>query len=352
MRSTRRFLHVAAPLALAAAVIAREPVIVDLPALPDEHGLAGAFAGIHAGHLLAAGGANFPRGMPWEGGRKVWHDRVLALSLEASGASWREVGRLPSANGYGVSLTVAEGVLVIGGGDAARHFTDAWLMTYTNGRLAFRRLPPLPVPLAQMAGDVVGRRVHVIGGIERPDATAASRRHLSLDLDALEIGWTAMPDLPAAGRILATAAGAGGAFYVFGGCSLAADEAGRPVRTYLRDAWTFAGSGWRRLADLPRPSAAAGSPAPVGGHRVFVVSGDDGTASGRVPWGRHPGFTREILQYDVQQDRWHRSGRLRMPAPVTVPTAPWRGGFVFFNGEVRPGVRTNRVFILRPGHSR
>jgi hypothetical protein len=34
---------------------------------------------------------------------------------------------------------------------------------------------------------------------------------------------------------------------------------------------------------------------------------------------------------------------------VTLPTAPWKNGFVFFNGEVRPGVRTARVFLFTPG---
>ena len=106
------------------------PGIVNLPDVPDPHGFAGAFAGISSGHLLAGGGANFPDGvMPWNGGKKVWHDRVFALDLRARDAAWREIGRLPARNGYGVSLTVSEGVLLIGGGDAARNFTEVWMMT-------------------------------------------------------------------------------------------------------------------------------------------------------------------------------------------------------------------------------
>ena len=99
------------------------PRVVGLPEVPDRHGFAGAFAGISNGHLLAGGGANFPDGvMPWDGGKKVWHDRVFALDLRARDAGWREVGKLPAPNGYGVSLTVPEGVLIIGGGNATRHF--------------------------------------------------------------------------------------------------------------------------------------------------------------------------------------------------------------------------------------
>ena len=125
------------------------PDIVRLPDMPDPHGFAGAFAGVSHGHLLAAGGANFPDGvMPWDGGTKVWHDRVFALDVRAHDAAWREIGRLPAPNGYGVSLTVPEGVLLIGGGDASRNFGEVWLMTLDADRLSFRSLPALATPLA------------------------------------------------------------------------------------------------------------------------------------------------------------------------------------------------------------
>jgi N-acetylneuraminic acid mutarotase len=325
------------------------PDVVLLPGVPDAHGFAGAFAGVGNGQLLAGGGANFPDGvMPWNGGRKAWHDRVFALDLRMRDAAWRVIGRLPAANAYGVSLTVPEGVLLIGGGNAARNFSDVRLMTVDASRLSFRDLAALPMPLAQMAGAVVGRTVHVAGGIEKPEATTASSNHWQLDLDAIEKGWQARPSLPARGRILATAAAVDDAFYLLGGCSLAADIGGKPARTYLREAWKFSGGAWVRLADLPRASAAAASPAPVSHRHLFIVSGDDGAQSGIAP-DSHRGFTREILRYDTTTDTWSRAGMLSVPAPVTVPTAPWKDAVIFFNGEVRPGVRTSRVFLFVPG---
>jgi N-acetylneuraminic acid mutarotase len=342
---------VAAALAVAASACVRTPHVVMLPPVSDPRGFAGAFAGVHSGYLLAGGGANFPDGvMPWNGGRKVWHDPVFALPLDVPGAAWREVGRLPVANGYGVSLTVSDGVLVIGGGNADRNFSEVWLMTLKGGRVSFRALPALPVPLAQMAGAVVGRSVHVVGGVERPDATTASARHYRLTLDTLEKSWQEMPPLPAPGRILATAAGVDDAFYVLAGCSLAPDAAGKPSRTYLRDAWRFVAGTWTQLADLPRASAAAASPAPVVDHGLFVVSGDDGTQSALRSPADHRGFTSDILRYDTITNEWQHAGRLDVPASVTLPTAPWKDGFVFFNGEVRPGVRTPQVFLFLPAH--
>ena len=51
----------------------------ELDPIPDQHGLAGMFAGVSHGVLIAAGGANFPDAPPWQNGTKVWHDTIFAL---------------------------------------------------------------------------------------------------------------------------------------------------------------------------------------------------------------------------------------------------------------------------------
>ncbi len=320
-----------------------------LPPVPDPTGFAGAFAGMQGTVLVAGGGANFPDGkMPWEGGKKVWHDRLFALNLAAEGAAWREIGKLPEPNGYGLSLTTREGVLLIGGGDAERHFAAVRLLSLRDGKPRFETLPALPEPLAQMAGALVERRVHLCGGIRGPADTRARAAHRMLDLDALEKGWQELPPLPAEGRILATAGAAGETFILAGGCSLAPDKEGKPVRAYLRETWGYSEGKWKRLADMPRAAVAAASPAPVRGGSLYVISGDDGSQTGLPSPAAHKGFTKEILRYDSGRDAWAVAGQLDLPAPVTLPTAPWKEGHVLFNGEVKPGVRTPQVFLFTP----
>src|SRR5512143_304145 len=51
--------------------------------LPDPLGVAGCFAGASGGALIVAGGANFPDGFPWQGGRKAWHRAVWVLTSPA-----------------------------------------------------------------------------------------------------------------------------------------------------------------------------------------------------------------------------------------------------------------------------
>jgi N-acetylneuraminic acid mutarotase len=324
------------------------PAIIPLPPIPNPTGLAGAFAGIHGSHLLAGGGANFPDGiMPWDSGTKIWHDALYSLDLSMPGEAWKLAGKLPARNAYGVSLTTSGGILLIGGSNETEHLCGTVLTKIdTSGSPRFHELAQLPSPLAQMAGALVGSRVHICGGIISPDAQTAQANHWILDLDDLPQGWQPAPALPAAGRILATAAAVGDSFILSGGCALATGPDGKTSRTYLRDSWSFKEGAWSRLADLPRAAVAAASPAPVAGNCLYVVSGDDGSQSNLASPTEHRGFTPEILCYNSLKNQWTTAGILSVPPPVTLPTAPWQGGTIFFSGEIRPGIRSPGVFIL------
>lgn len=324
--------------------------VVELPALVGSVGLAGTFAGVIGDRMLAGGGANFPDGvMPWNGGKKVWHDTLYALDLAAPGTGWNPIGRLPKPNAYGLSLTAPEGILLIGGSDANGHFRETLLLSLTkDGKPAFANLPALPGCLAQMTGALVGRRIHLCGGIESPASAVAANAHWMLDLDHTERGWQPQPELPAVGRILAMAAALDDDFLVMGGCALLPDAEGNPSRRLLHDAWKFAGGRWSRLADLPYTLAAAGSPAPVTREEIFLVSGDDGSQIGLTSPANHPGFCGKVLCYDKRRNHWSSAGELAVPPPVTLPVTRWRDDYIFFNGEIRPGVRTPGVFAFTP----
>ena len=180
-----------------------------LPELPDALGVAGPFAGVSGGALIVAGGANFPHGPPWEGGRKVWHDAIYVLSAPAG--RWTEAGRLPRPLAYGVSATTPRGLVCAGGGDAERHHADVFVLervgrpgrsqsgatapdgnqrgiaangriTVVEDRIQIQSLPPLPRPCANACGGVLGETLYLAGGEETPGATAALRTFWSLDL--------------------------------------------------------------------------------------------------------------------------------------------------------------------------
>jgi len=316
-----------------------------LPSLPDPLGVAGCYAGVSGGALLVGGGANFSDEGPGGAPVKVWHDAVYAL--ESPGGRWIRAGRLPRPLGYGVSVTHEDAVLCVGGSDAARHYADAFRLRWQAGRLLTEPLPALPIPLAHMSGAMVSNTLWIAGGAEAPGEQRATSRVFALDLSRPPLVWREIEPIPGAPRFLAAAAARDGAFYVLGGAALAPSADGKAVRVYLREAWRYGpGSGWTRLRDLPKPSVAAPSPAPVIDGRILLLSGDDGSRAGFEPIERHPGFPDTILAYDPARDRWSQNGQV--PAPrATAPCVEWDGMFVVPSGEVRPRVRSPEVWSLR-----
>jgi N-acetylneuraminate epimerase len=312
-----------------------------LPAIPDRIGLAGSFAGIDQGLLIVAGGANFPDKAPWAGGTKTWHDRIFVL--EKGGPAWKEMGRLPAPNGYGVSLSAPDGVLLIGGGDARHNFAGVLRLKLSDGKIAIDRLPDLPLPLAMAAGAILDGKVYIAGGVHDPAASHTQTVFLALDLRHPGAGWATLESWPGPGRMLATAAALDDSFYLIGGADLRIGADGRPARVWLRDVYAYTPhKGWRRLADLPRPVVAAPSPAIATPTRLLIFGGDDGSKLG-IPPAEHPGFSRTVLAYDPQADAWSEAGAL--PFSLVTTPAIFDGECVVIpGGESRPGVRSTEVW--------
>ena len=155
------------------------------------------------------------------------------------------------------------------------------------------------------------------------------------------------------------------AFFLFSGASLKDGQ-----REYLRDAFKYTPEkGWTKIADLPAPVVAAPATAyaPDKSHMV-IFGGDDGKLAPAASElkERHPGFSADILTYDIVSDRWEITGQILTDkkdnsashpnestwAPVTTPLTVWNGNIVLPGGEVRPATRTPRVLIATPVKSK
>ncbi|MFC6102948.1 galactose oxidase [Olivibacter domesticus] len=332
------------------------------PQVPDPVGFAGAFGGISHDKLLTAGGANFPEGTrPWSGGIKQWNDKVWALDLGAD--TWKEVGRLPRPLGYGVSLTWNEKILIFGGADQQRHYEDVISLEYVDGKLAIDSLPPLPLPLANMSGAIIDDVVYLAGGLQGPTAEHAERIFCSLDLRRMAAGWQLLDTWPGSERMLALCGELDGKFYLCSGVALKKQIGDTtPTREYLRDAYRYLpGKGWETISSLPHAVAAAPGPAFSFDKGLVVLGGDDGSLALRNNElkDEHPGFQKDILVYKATTNQWETGGEVftdkkddaadnptaSVWAPVTATAMKWKGSVIIPMGEVRPGVRTNRVLV-------
>lgn len=316
-----------------------------LPSLPGQEGFAGAFAGVSHGALIVAGGANFPDKRPWEGGTKTWYDSVFVL--EKPNGTWRTGFKLPEPNGYGVSLTALGGLICLGGGNAQENFRTVLLLQWTGGKITTKALPELPKPCASFSGALLDNTIFVAGGIETPNATTALKTFWSLNLADKSPHWQELEPWPGPERIFAMAGAHAGSFYLFGGAQLQPGLAGKPVRTWLRDAYRYApGRGWQRLADLPRVAVAAPSPAPVVDGKLLILGGDDGVQVNATP-AEHKGFPRSVLAYDPRKNAWTQLGEVPFSL-VTTPLANWNGKLIVPGGEQKPGIRSHAVWSGTP----
>jgi N-acetylneuraminate epimerase len=319
-----------------------------LPDFPLQPGVAAVMAGVSGGALIAAGGANFPDLPPWEGGVKKTYDEIFALPAGAT--AWQPAGRLAEPRAYAAMVSVPEGVLAIGGENAAGFFQDVVWLNWDGRQVTTRLGPALPQPVASPVAAVLEGKIYLAGGYAAGPPRVSTTSFLCLDLGNTSAGWQTLPSWPGPSRALAVIAALNGAIYLFSGLEMSAGPDGQPQMNYLTDAYRYRpGGSWEKLPDLPWSVIAAPSPAPVTmtPERIFVFGGVDGRQVGKTP--RDLRVPEDILYFDVARHEW-RLWVEAWPEPV-VSTSPVPVGteWIFVSGEIKAGHRTTAVRAWRPG---
>ncbi len=358
MNVTRVFVTLAFWLAVAATGFGQttKPSMLEwseLPDLPDDLGLAGPFAGLHGNALIVAGGANFPRPV-WDND-KAWHDSIYLLARDEAGTySWKDGGKLPRPQAYGSAVSVKEGVVCIGGNDSEKAFADVFLLSYQpgSGEIKTTEFPPLPEPCAFGSATMVGRRIYMTGGQSGGSLDTATNHFWMLDLDRRggpDFKWETLDPMPGPSRALHIAAtqhnGYHDAVYVMSGRRQNGDET-----EFLTDVWEYTPKTgkWRQRKDVPR-CVMAGPGIGYGQSHIFVLGGADGSLFHRSDELKdsHPGFPREALAYHTITDTWTSAGEIPRNHVTTIAVR-WDGDIIVPSGEIRPRVRSAKVWKVTP----
>ncbi|WP_136902669.1 galactose oxidase [Sphingobacterium olei] len=321
-----------------------------LSPIPDTMGFAGAYITATDDFLLVMGGANFPDGIaPWDGGKKVWTNKIFALKDKQG--NWISLGHLPIPMGYGAVTSFQNDVFVAGGSNEDGHLSSVYKLTWKENRWQIENLPSLPFQLANCSSVRIGSLWYIVGGIKLPDSPTAESICWRMDLTKIDKGWEICPPIPGEGRMLSVVADGGGSLVVLSGVSLKDGK-----RKYLQDAYILDDhTRWSRIVDLPESVAAAPSPAWYDrkSNKLFVFGGDNGELANQDLKHDHPGFSNRILTYNFEEALWHynvdkiiiseKQQHGKTWVPVTTGTANWAGGIVLPSGEIRPGIRTPQV---------
>ena len=343
-------------LAVTSQVFASEPRLLswsELPPVSDELGFAGPFAGVHNDALIVAGGANFPKPV-WENA-KVWHDRIFVLTKSDDDYAWKDGGKLPRAIAYGSAVSTSDGVVCMGGNDADETFDEVFLLSWDakSEQITTTPYPALPRPCSFSAATLIGDVIYLAGGQSGQSLETAMTNFWSLDLSRKEMPaefvWKELPAWPGPTRALNLTVsqhnGYNDCVYVISGRRQDGEEF-----AFLRDVWEYnpTKGKWRQRKDAPR-CLMAGTAIGFGQSHLFVLGG----ATEKLFFDadalkdEHPGFIKQSLAYHTITDTWTEAGAT--PANhVTTIAVKWGDEIIIPTGEVRPRVRSPKVYRVTP----
>lgn len=218
-----------------------------------EQGVSAPFAGSIHQNLIVAGGCNFPNVPAAKGGAKRFYADIYELPHPDHDpqAQWRKIGELPQPMAYGVSVTVPNGMVCVGGTtDGVNSCAETYLLhTDAHHKLQITPLPALPLSLDNLTGAYGGGYIYVAGGQHNGVAVNAAFRLQYPGGKA----WERLPDFPGRARVQPASAVQNNAtapcFYLVGGFAPATKTERAWAHT---DGWCFnaATRQWSKMADI------------------------------------------------------------------------------------------------------
>lgn len=328
-------------------------------------GVAGPVVGLIQNKLLIAGGANFPDKMPWYGGGKKLYNHIYVYQKDENGniKGLSSAQRLPNKLAYSASASTTRGIVFIGG-ETENGLSDKAIliqMSENNSSLEFKELPPLPFSVTNAAAVAIKNKIYLAGGeIANHEV---SEKLLMLDMEVLDKGWQQKAKLPKKLSHLMLVANEENLYVVGGRKSNAGNITDFSSSVYCYDVRK---NEWIAKASLPYALSAGTSV--VFGKEILVFGGDRGNTFHKAELtilginnetdtlkknvlnqikvdiqNNHPGFSDEVLSYNIGTNEWRSINPIKFRVPVTTQAIKW-DNFIFIpTGEVRAGVRTSQI---------
>jgi len=339
-------------------------------------GLAGAINGVNNDVLIVAGGSNFPDKLPWEGGKKVYYDKIFVLQEKGNEYCWNKKVKsvLPESIAYCGNTSTPSGIAYVGGENENGISDKCFLLKWNEKENAVdvKPLPDFPLALTNIAVTNIEDVIYAVGGDEQNNS---SNSFFSLDLKDKNLHWKKLPGLPVAlanATVVAQNCKSGKKIFVIGGRSKTPSGISDLHNTVF--AFDIQKNQWKRCADISNGLyttnlSAAGGVA-LGNNEILITGFDNGkifhqieTLISKIAQAKtseekqkltkeknnlsicHKGFDKSLLLYNTNTNAWTKIGELPFPAHVTTTDVKWGNDIIVSNGEIKPGVRTPDVWI-------
>nr|WP_294906167.1 kelch repeat-containing protein [uncultured Lacibacter sp.] len=327
-------------------------------------GFAGMVAGVHNNKLLIAGGANFPVAMPWNGGKKKYYDDVYVYIKKGNRFVLQQKSKLSFSIAYAASCTTAKGIVFAGGENENGPSRKVYLLTIENATVSTTALPDLPYAITNASITVKEEKIYLAGG---ETVTEASSQFLVLDLNNTAADWKQLPQLPQPVSHAVLLEKESTLFLVGG-----RKKTSSGISDLYSSVFEFNIQTNQWTEKQPLPYALSAGTGAVYQNKLLLFAGDKGTTFHRTEQliaainnskdenekqrlteekaklqTVHPGFSKEILSYNIVTNRWDVVGELPYATPVTTTAVQWKDCFILPSGEIKAGVRSPHILVAK-----
>lgn len=335
-------------------------------------GVAGPVTGVHNNMMFVAGGANFPDSMPWQGGKKKYYNDIyLFIKKDRQLIPIAGDFKLPENIAYPATCSTPSGILYAGGENETGISNKVLLLKWDAEKKSpvTEPLPILPIAVSNASVTSYNNIVFVTGG-EGKDGV--SDKFWSIDLSNSTSGWKELPLLPKpVSHAVFVAIKSSGVLklYLLGGRR----KTTQGISELYSSVYEFntAQNQWKELPPLPY-AISAGTGVAAGSASIVLFGGDRGTTFSKVESYlasiskatnesekeqliqqknqlliSHPGFSKEILQYNITTGKTKTTGTIPYPVPVTTTAFWWDKAVMIPSGEIKAGVRTPQILMAK-----
>lgn len=321
-------------------------------------GTAGVLSGVlEEKYVVVGGGANFPYDTVLNGGAKKLYSDVYLLKEKDGKLEVGEHINLNNEIGYGASVTVKDGVYYIGGAATTEADNDILFLSMKKGKLNVEKVGDLPFTLQNGTAVEKDGKLYVITGKQNGKATNKMYEYDIATGQSRELA----PVPGAATRTQAVSQILDGKLYVFSGGDATAYTDGYKY-DFITNEWTPAASVELNGKGI---SLLGASSVKLNEKELMVIGGfnkevyDNAVANlGSLKgeelakfkagyFGADPAefnWNREVLIYNSDSDSWKSIGQLPFDAPCGEGLVLVGNKVFSINGEIKPGVRTDRMY--------
>lgn len=324
-------------------------------------GTAGLLQGMIDDYVIVGGGANFPIKPLTEGGSKVTHKDIYLLKESKNGLKLLEQIQWNTPIGYGASVSTGKEIYYLGGSPEAAHNKDVLKVSVKNGKMKIEKVAELTHGFENgVATYQNGKIYYGVGKIEHEEGKLKnSNRFFVLDLKTGENKELAA--FPGEARQQTVGQVLSGKFYVFSG--------GSSVSYIDGYAYDFEKNVWEKVADVvvngEKILLLGANSVKISEDEMLVIGGFNhdlwNEASDKLSnlkdkeladykaqyFGKEPfryGWNRKILVFNAKENRWRSIGEVPFDAPCGAALLKHGNILYSINGEIKPGVRTPRIF--------